>query len=287
MFQSIIEDVKQSFRSGNMITRLIIINIIVYMVMAILNAFTPADSGFFSGLIQYLAIPGPFPEFLWKFWTWITHMFLHSGLWHMAINMLYLYWFGRITGDLIGDRHVLPGYILGGLAGAVAYILSYQLLGSGVIGGYALGASAAVMSLVIMAGIIAPDYNIRLLFLGNVKLKFIVLAIIFFDLISIGRMSNTGGHIAHLGGMLMGAYYIYSLRSGRDLSTIFSGVKITTNSRPRHMKVHRSSDEKKKPRRTSSEQEEIDKILEKIKRSGYESLTDEEKDILFKASNNK
>lgn len=296
MLNSVLNDIKQTFRSGNMITRLIIINVAVYIVMALLQAFTPGGSGFFTSLTHYLAIPGEPLTLLTRPWTLFTSMFLHIGFWHMAINMLYLYWFGRITGDLIGDRHVLPIYILGGLVGALAYFLSYQLLGSGIIGSYALGASAAVMALVIVAGLVAPEYNMRLLLIGNVKLKYIVLAIIFFDLIGVANSSNTGGHIAHLGGMLMGYIYITQLRNGRDLSSWFTaignkfrGIPVSAKEDKKSPirvvhKVSTSSIRGKKKTSTLSTEEQVDIILDKIKEKGYDSLSDEEKEVLYKAS---
>lgn len=296
MLNSVLNDIKQTFRSGNMITRLIIINVAVYVVMALLQAFTPSGSGFFTTLTHYLAIPGDPLTLLTRPWTIITSMFLHVGFWHMVINMLYLYWFGRITGDLIGDRHVLPIYLLGGLAGALAYFLSFQLLGPSIIGSYAMGASAAVMALVIVAGLVAPEYNMRLLLIGNVKLKYIVLAIIFFDLIGVANSSNTGGHIAHLGGMIMGYVYITQLRNGRDFSDWFASIgrrlggiqsykkeEKRTPMRVIH-KVSTSGLSGKSKKPSLSTEEQVDIILDKIKEKGYDSLTDEEKEVLYKAS---
>ncbi len=295
MFDSIIDDIKHEFRSGNMLTRLIIINIGIFMVTALTKAFVPT---FYNGtLIHWIALPSSFMDFLYKPWTLFTHMFIHSGFWHIIWNMLIFYWFGRIVGDLIGDRHMLPIYLLGGLAGAAGVLLSYQVVPQ-YIGSYAIGASAAVMALVIVAGIINPNHEIRLLFLGIVKIKFIILFIIFMDLIGIGNKDNTGGHIAHIFGMLMGWFYMVQMGHGNDL-----GYKVTNitdkvfglfdgEGRPQRkkspLKVKFKSDKIKtmSERRADANntQAQVDQILDKIKLKGYESLSDAEKDILFKAS---
>lgn len=289
MFDSIYKDLRHQFTTGNMVIRLIIINVGVFIIINLLKAFSPASSGTFDTILSFLAIPGEIMAFIKHFWTLFTHMFLHVGLWHMAINMLYLYWFGRIVGDLVGDRHILPLYILGGIVGGLAYVMSYQLLGSSIIGAYALGASAAVMALVMAAGLIAPEYNMRLLLIGNVKLKWVVLAIIVLDLISLANGRNTGGHIAHLAGVLFGYIYITSLRSGTDLSTWFSrkesaNAQLSRKRSPLTV-AHKSTNKHQGGHRAATKRtDDVDHILEKIKKSGYDSLTDEEKEVLYKAS---
>ncbi len=296
MFNSIIDDIKQEFRSGNMLTRLIIINIGIFMVTALVKAFAPTFYG--NTFIHWIALPSSGMEFLFKPWTMLTHMFVHSGFWHVIWNMLIFYWFGRIVGDLIGDRHMLPIFLLGGLAGGVGVLLSYQIVPQ-YIGQYAIGASAAVMALVIVAGIINPNHEIRLMFLGIVKIKFIILFIIFMDLIGIGNKDNTGGHIAHIFGMLMGWFYMVQLGKGNDLGSMVNNFvyKITGlfdgNRKPSKkkspLKVKFKSDkiktmaERRKDANVSS-QEQVDQILDKIKQKGYDSLSDAEKDVLFKAS---
>ena len=292
MFRSIAQDVKSSFDYGNMVVKLIIINIVVFMLTALLNAFLP--SFYQSNILPYLALPGDLMILLYRPWTLITHMFLHSGFWHLAWNMLTFYWFGTIAGDLLGDRKILPVYILGGLIGGFAYILSFALLPN--IGSFALGASAAVLAIVFTAVATAPDYNVQLILLGNVRIKFIGLFILFFDIIGINATVNSGGHIAHLGGTLFGFLFVYLLRSGTDLSVYFNNfIEILSFKRKKqpvkrgNLKVaHRSeliekksSHARTRPNNISSR---VDEILDKIKQKGYGSLTDEEKEILYQAS---
>jgi len=297
MFNSIIQDIKQSFRSGNMLTRLIIINIGVFMVTALIDAFGPTF--YRSYVLEFIALPSPISAFIFRPWTMFTHIFVHDGLWHLIWNMLIFYWFARIVGDLIGDRHILPLYLLGGLAGGIGVLMSYQIFPH-LIGQYAIGASAAVMAIVIVAGIINPDHEIRLLFLGNVKIKFIILFIIFMDLIGIGKNSNTGGHIAHISGMLMGWLYMSQLGKGNDLglrvnnfldsiASIFTTNDKRTRKSPLTVKYKSDKVKSMRDHKTSQSdnmQNQVDIILDKIKQKGYDSLTDVEKEVLYKASNN-
>jgi len=216
-------------------------------------------------------------------------------------NMLFLYWFGRIVGDLIGDHRILPLYIMGGLTGALAFFLSANAIGYG--GGstvYALGASGAVMALVTSAGVLAPDYRMHLILIGEVKLKWVVAALIFLDLIGTASNINTGGHFAHLGGVIFGWFYIVQLREGRDpgawvqqimdgISGLFRAQKSTGKSGSRMKVVHRKEGSRSTgytaPQRTADFQAELDRILDKIKATGYDSLSDEEKEFLYQASN--
>jgi len=311
MFNSIWEDVKQQFRFGNMVTRLIVINAFVFVAVNIVNlGFTvfqgfKQDTGFYD-FVKFFSLSNDLFFDLTHPWVIITNMFLHVGFWHFLWNMLFLYWFGRIVGDLVGNHRILPLYLLGGLAGGSIYLLTANFIYSGE--SFAYGASAAVMAIVMASGTIAPDYNMRLILIGDVKLKYIVGVLIFLDLIGIANLSNTGGHLAHLGGALFGFIFIRQLQSGQDWSEPVNNLvnrleEFFTrlfSSNPKGPKVvYRSKDAKRKkhtPRAkgraksdTSAEatQARIDEILEKIKKSGYESLTDEEKEFLFNASKEK
>jgi membrane associated rhomboid family serine protease len=290
MFRSIWEDIKQSFSMGNMVTKIVIVNVAVYMILALTNALFPS---FYQTLQPFIALPGDSSELLKHPWTLVTHMFAHLGFWHMAWNMLLFYWFGQIAGDLLGDRRVLPVYLGGGLAGALFYLISYTFLQS--IGGYAMGASAGVLAVVFMAIATAPDYRVYMILFGPVRIKYIGLFIIFFDLIGTMGQHNSGGHIAHLGGIIYGFMFVYLLKDGIDLSSFgelkrrFARKKKPARKNPLKVEyksggVQRSTAGKIKASRTVQLQDEVDRILEKIKISGYDSLDDEEKNTLFKAS---
>ena len=290
---SIIDDIKQSFRSGNMITRIIIVNVAAFMFLALFNAFAPALYERFS---HWMYLPSTPLKLVTRPWTLITYMFSHVGLWHMAFNMLILYWFGRIVGDLLNDRRILPLYFLGGIAGAVFYFLAANFLPN-VMHGNLHGASAAVLCIVSAAAMTSPDYIVRLLFLGDVKIKWIALFVIFINILGTTNQENIGGTWAHLGGLAFGIFYVWKLRSGSDVTepmqdTIawvadrLEGKSKKKKSALKVSHVAKQRKEVRKKRKVSNGdlQGQVDRILDKIKVNGYDSLSDEEKEILFRAS---
>jgi membrane associated rhomboid family serine protease len=310
MFQSIWDDVKREFQHGNMVTRIIIANCIVFVVINIIGLFMSVPGkGLgpgFDWFLRLFSMPRNGMHFLTHPWTLITSTFLHLDFVHILWNMLTFYWFGRIVGDLLGNHRILPLYIVGGIVGNLIFFLFANLTpyGSSMTDdAHAYGASAAVMGMVACAAFVAPDYIFHLLFIGPVRLKYIAFALMFLDLIAISRNANTGGSLAHLGGAAMGLAYAAYLRRGIDLgkpissfitfiSQIFSPKKNTKLKYERGEKAYARSERKtaagKGNRRSDTEgvsdQEKLDRILDKIKERGYESLTKEEKDFLFNAS---
>lgn len=302
MLQSIKEDIRKTFQYGNMVNRLLIINLAVFVVLLLLNVFLKPFGDLPETILRNLQISSDTVRLLLKPWTIITHMFVHVGVWHIVWNMLLFYWFGKIVGDLIGDHKILPIYIYGGLVGALAFMISYNLMGMGQgVTGFAHGASAAVMAIIMVAALIAPDYSMRLLLIGDVKIKYIALGLIILDLAGSAGDINTGGHIAHLGGVFFGWFYVNMYQNGKDLADPFNNFieKIQSFFKPKQVqkktplnvrfkaenftrsKGHRSSDKRS---HDLPFQERLDKILEKIKENGYDNLTDEEKEFLFLAS---
>ena len=305
MFQSIWEDVKREFSYGNMVTRLIIVNAAVFVVVNVVRLILYLTSGGTGdgGFINFIKFFSLSSDWVFNFthpWVLITAMFVHVGFLHFLFNMLFLYWFGRIVGDLLGNHRILPLYFLGGLAGSVMYILFAQFLYG--IGDYGYGASAAVMAIVVAAGMIAPEYIMHVLFIGAVRLKYIVAVLVFLDIVGVGSMNNTGGHIAHLGGALFGALFVARMQKGDDWSTgpnrffdwisgLFQkspdGPKVVyrnPNKQPRTRTRSGRGSRRSDSAHSQSHQERLDAILDKIKKSGYESLTEEEKEFLFNAS---
>lgn len=308
MLQSIWDDIKQEFDYGNMIKRIIIVNVAVYIFINLLWVFISGVApDFYQGTVEFFSISSSGWHLLTHPWSLLTHMFLHEGFWHILWNMLFLFWFGRIFGDLLGDRRVLPLYILGGLAGAVVYFLVANL---GLVAGssHALGASAAVMAILVASGVFAPNYGIRLLFLGEVKLKWIVFALVFMNILGTKGTVNAGGSWGHLGGIAMGFVYALQLQQGNDLSAPIQRMirrvedyfkALLSGSRPGPKAAYRrgqavktasgdksqnSRQERTTSKGTLSHQEQLDAILDKIKASGYDSLSQTEKDFLFRAS---
>lgn len=314
MLQSIWDDVKREFSVGNAVTRLIIINVVVFVainllwvVLRISNEWQ--DPASFHAIKNFFLISSDWVHNLTHPWVIITHAFVHHDFWHILWNMLFMYWFGRIVGDFIGNQRILPIYLLGAIAGGLTYILTINFLSYGGEGvHYAEGASGAVMAIVVAAGTISPDYIMRLLFLGDVKLKYIVAVLVFLDLIGIANDINTGGHFAHLGGALFGFIFVKQLRDGNDwsvpvnslLDTVSNFFKNFTRTAQKPKKgprmVYKNPVKTKKTHSGSkkgnavsdqedlSHQEQLDAILDKISQFGYESLSEEEKEFLFNAS---
>lgn len=295
MLDSIWEDLKMQYRNGNMLTRIIMLNIAVFVFLRIIIALTgfsnPMGAGPNHEIMRWLSLPSGLIDLLKKPWTLITHMFLHYGFWHILWNMLWLYWFARIIGDFLGDRRVLPLYILGGLAGALAYIIVDQLF---VTGGHAtaMGASAAVMAFVTAAANLSPDYEMRFILIGSIKIKYIALFFIVMDLISISG-SNSGGHVGHLGGAALGVAFVYLLRQGTDITlpiqNLIYGKK--PKEEPRLKKrtspikvVHRNEEKVQKRATKINFEQRLDLILDKINQKGIDSLTEEERAFLDAAS---
>jgi hypothetical protein len=223
-------------------------------------------------------------------------MFLHYQLLHILFNMLFLFWFGRILYEFVGNRKILPIYFYGGLAGAALAVIMFQLPPlQDAPGDVMLGASAGVMAIVVAAATIAPNYTVFLLFIGPVRLKYIALVVILLDVIAIPGPVNTGGHLAHLGGALLGFLFINQLQRGRDWSIgfnrLFEALTSLFSRRRSPRVVYRSRERRTSPaqkrrsaRYEKGKQEYLDEILDKIAKSGYENLTKEEKEFLFKVS---
>ena len=225
-------------------------------------------------------------------------MFLHADVWHILFNMLWLYWFGRLFSYLFSDRHFRGLYFLGGLCGGVLYMVAYNVFPyfqPYIHSSYLLGASASVLAIAVATAVREPDYRVNLLFLGAIRLKYLALILVVTDLLFI-TSGNSGGHIAHLGGALAGWWFAASFQKGHDptawinrtidfLTGLFSRRQ-RTHRRPK-MKVHYGKHAARLPTTTPRKrerEEEIGRILDKLKKSGYDSLTNEEKKKLFDES---
>ena len=307
MFKSIYKDIEHYIRTGNSLDKIIIVNVAVYIFfflvflgISIFNLSVSPDAAISEALVKrYVALNADFIFDLRHPWVFVTHMFFHQGLFHILFNMLILFFLGRITGDLLGDSRVFPLYLMSGLCSAVFYLLATNLVG---MGGIALGASGAIMGVVAAAGMVAPDFQIRLILLGEVRLKYIVLAFILIDLFSVAQSgSNWGGSVGHLGGAAFGLLYIYLMQSrGLDLARPIINWVDNLNAPSKEKKRKESFKAKviynkagiKKPAKRGSGnidsdadlQDEVDRILDKIKAEGYDKLTEEEKETLFIAS---
>jgi len=288
------DDIKSTFRKGNSLMRLIYLNIAVFIIVSVIGiiGFLVVNPEISNQTIRFISVPSSLNGLLVKPWTILTYMFVHKELLHILVNLLWLYWFGTIFLEYFDQKKLVAIYILGGLAGALAYVLSYNIFPA-----FAavveesiplLGASASVMAIVITIAAYVPDYTVMLFLIGRVKIKYI--AIVIFRLTSFFDFSvNSGGKLAHIGGALFGYLYTLNYRQGRDLGKWFNRIidSIVTFLKPSpKMKVtyRKQADEYEYNKIKSERQEQINKILDKISKGGYDSLTKDEKDILFRES---
>lgn len=295
----IITDIKENFRKGDIYLKFIYVNVAAFIFTSLLGIGFMLFNRSASHLLSFFELPASFSRFILQPWSLITYMFMHADVLHILFNMLWLYWFGKIFLCFFSARHFRGLYILGGLCGGLLYMVAYNIFpyfsySVGV--SMLLGASASVLAIVIAAAYREPNYAISLLFFGNIKLKYFALIMVATDLLMMTG-GNAGGHIAHLGGALAGLWFASALSKGHDITSwlnraidwcgIFFNRKGTDQRKKPKMKVHYGNrtqdyDYNAQKKRQS---DEIDRILEKLKKSGYESLTAEEKKKLFEASN--
>ena len=290
-------DIKRFFNGKSALSRIILINIFVYVatniVELILYLFersnvVPGVHGV-SIVTYWLAVPADLHQLMLKPWTLITNMFYHENLWHLFFNMLMLYFGGALFTQYLGSRKFVTTYIIGGLFGALFYIFAFstfpvfsQVLPNSV----ALGASASVLAVIIAIATYIPNFELNFFLIGRIKFKWVAIIFVGIDLLSIQK-GNAGGHIAHLGGAFWGFIYVLMLRQTGVFSGFSHKIKSVFKRKPK-IKVNSS-------KRTVSDedfnyqkkvhQQKIDAILDKISKSGYEGLSREEKEILFKESN--
>ncbi len=281
----IIEEIKQVFKSNNVFTKLIYINLGVFLLVQIAGLVFFLSGQQNNLLVDYLSVPADINALASQPWSIVTYMFLHEGFLHILFNLLWFFWFGRIFLEFLDYKKLLSIYIYGGLFGAIFFIIAYNIFpvfDSIKQYSVALGASASVLATVIAISTYVPNYTIRLMFIGAVKIKYIALFFIATDILSMSN-GNAGGHIAHLGGALFGYLFALQLKTKKKSSNGFSNpfkrkkkVRVTHKNIPKDDKTYNANKAKN--------QAQVDKILEKISKSGYSSLTKDEKEILFSAS---
>jgi membrane associated rhomboid family serine protease len=291
------DEISATFRSGSSLMKLIYINIAVFLAVTIAGiiGFLIVDPEITNKTIRILSVPSSFQTLLLRPWTIITYMFTHKELLHILVNMLWLYWFGKIFLEYLDQKKLVSVYLLGGIAGGITYILAYNIFPAfnGVAGESIplLGASASVMAVVVAIAAYVPDFTVYLLFLGRVKIKYIAIGIFIFTSI-LDFSVNSGGKLAHIGGAVYGYFYILSFRQGRDIGKWLNKFldAIVTLFKPRKkLKVtyKKPADDYDYNKIKADHQKEINAILDKISKGGYDSLTKQEKETLFRESQNK
>jgi len=295
MHSSILTEIRDFFARGSVLARLIGINLAIFVLVSFIRVlfFLFDAPSAYEGIINWFGVPSNTSTLLLKPWTSISYMFLHFDFFHIFFNMIVLYIGGRLFRDFLGEDRLAGTYIIGGLMGALFFILSYNIFpvfSEWVSMSVAIGASASVLAIFVAVATYMPNYKLPLIIIGPIRLKYIALFFVIFDLISIDK-ANSGGHLAHLGGALWGFTYIALLKNGKDpgkwLSSWIGALGSLFRKKPR-MRVEYtnqrpvSDDEYNKQR--VERQKQLDEILDKISKHGYESLTKEEKEILFKMS---
>lgn len=284
-------DFKSIYKNGNIITKLIFINIVVFAVVKLVSiAFLLFNISTVS-LLPYLAMPAEISTFLMRFWTAISYMFLHEEFFHLFFNMMCLYWFGKIALSFLNEKQLIGLYLLGGIMGGALYLISYNLfpfyeqhVGNSLL----LGASGAIMAIMVATAMLAPNMEMMLMLIGRVKLKYVAMATVLISLFGITG-GNAGGELAHLGGALAGYIYVSMYRGGKDISLFFTRIfdtisgLFTPKMKQKKTKFHYQApmNDADFNQRKAKKSANVDAILDKIKRSGYESLTPDEKQKLF------
>jgi membrane associated rhomboid family serine protease len=287
------DDIKKTFRNGSNLARLIYINIAVFILITIVAVigFLINNPSISEKALDLFSVPASFNSLLVRPWTIITYMFTHKDIWHILFNMLWLYWFGGIFLEYLDQRKLVAVYLLGGISGALVYILSFNIFPAftGIVTeSVAIGASASVMAIVIAIAAYVPDYTVQLFLFGRIKIKYLALAIFIFT--SVMDFSvNSGGKLAHIGGAIFGYFYIINIRHGHDIGKGLNKIIdfFVTIFKPRKkLKVtHKKAATEYEYNRIKTEhQSRINNILDKISKGGYDSLTKEEKELLFKES---
>lgn len=285
---NILEDLKLQYRMGGFEQKIIYWNIGTFLVSIVF--FYQFKIGFFD-FPNWISLSSNWRTALFSPWTFLSYSFFHAGFFHLFFNMVVLNFSGRMFLTFFSQKQFLGLYVLSAIFAGIVFVASYSLFGLGQDTSI-VGASGAIMAVLIASATFSPFMNLRLLLIGNVRLWQFAFVILVLDLIQIFA-ENTGGHIAHLAGAFFGFVFIKLLQNGIDLSRgvgfVFDGLYnlMSPKKTTPFKKVHRnykSPTEKKAPKIVLKDksQQQIDEILDKISQSGYDSLTKEEKEFLFK-----
>lgn len=287
---SFLHNLKKDFKELAIFSKIIYINFGIFLFFSILEVFSFMFQFNLSPILDRLYLPAQNSKLLSQPWTFITYMFMHNSFLHLLFNMLWLHFSGNIFLQYLNTKQLLSTYILGGISGGLIFIISYNYIPPLAIhtqSAQTLGASAAVLAVIVAIATYKPNYSVQFPIIGIVKLKHIAIFSIIIDLLSIPN-GNSGGHIAHLGGALFGYLYVKQLEKGNDFSIRFSkwlnSLVNLFKPKPKFKSVNRRKTDIQFNTEKSAQQIAVDIVLEKISKSGYESLNKKEKETLFSAS---
>ena len=269
--------------------KIIVLNTLIFLIVYLGSFFFKLSP---ANFVSWFVLPTSSIEFIYQPWSFLTYAFLHAGFWHLFWNMYLLYWFGLYVLNLFTPKRFLTIYLLGAISGGFFYVLAFNLFPVfNDVNSNLMGASAAVLAIVIFIATYTPNAMVRI-FTFRIKLWQIGLTMVLLDLFQLPSSGNAGGLIAHMGGAAFGYFYASQLKKGNDIGIWFENLmdsilNLFKSKKHKHFrKVHRTKQsvrKKTKPSPTNEHQIKIDRILDKIGKSGYDSLTKAEKDFLFKA----
>ncbi|MGQ3676736.1 rhomboid family intramembrane serine protease [Tenacibaculum discolor] len=285
---NILDNLKYRFKHAGIVEQLIYVNLAVFLLVFVTNTFGFLFQSKTNFLVEWLALPANFDDFILKPWTIITYGFLHTRFIHILFNLIILFFVGNLFIDYFTKKQLLTFYLLGTFFGGLVFILSYNYFPALVNSPHInvlLGASAGTSAILIGIATYIPNYSFKIPLIGYVKLWYIAVFLILIDIIQIPG-NNTGGHLAHLGGALFGFFYVRSA-SNKELD-IFKSINKLFSKREKKLKtVYKSGNKTPKPNVDKTRnQEEVDAILDKISKSGYDTLSKSEKEFLFKQGKN-
>ena len=277
------------FNQFSIVLKIIVLNTLIFLIVYLGSFFFKLSP---ANFVSWFVLPTSFLEFIYQPWSFLTYAFLHAGFWHLFWNMYLLYWFGLYVLNLFTPKRFLTIYLLGAISGGFFYVLAFNLFPVfNDVNSNLMGASAAVLAIVIFIATYTPNAMVRI-FTFRIKLWQIGLTMVLLDLFQLPSSGNAGGLIAHIGGAAFGYFYASQLKKGNDIGIWFENLmdsilNLFKSKKHKHFrKVHRTKQsvrKKTKPSPTNEHQIKIDRILDKIGKSGYDSLTKAEKDFLFKA----
>ena len=282
---NIVDEIKSTFSKSNAVNKIILINVGVFILVSLINivlVLMNENNSMVSSILHSLMLPASFINFITQPWSILTYMFLHDGFFHILFNMLWFFGLGNIFQEYLGNKKLYQAFFGGGIFGGLFFMICFNVFpffSPNISSTFALGASAGVLSVVVATATLLPEYSIQLFLLANVKLKWLALVTILIDLLSITG-SNSGGHLAHIGGAIFGFLYIKYIYDKIALPNWLENL-FTSKTK---LKVHYTSRQKSASQNIEPSQEDIDMILDKISKSGYDSLSKKEKEILFNAS---
>lgn len=288
----IFTNLKRSFQTGSILKKLIFINVTVFILLRLVGILLLLFNLQDLPLLLYLQLPASPMALLSRPWTLFTYMFTHFDLLHILFNMLWLYWFGELFLQFFSERQLGGLYVLGGLAGALLFVVSYNLFPyfqEVASFSFLMGASASVMAIVFAVSFYRKEIEINLFLIGRIKLIYLALFTFVIDLLAM-TSDNAGGHIAHIGGALFGIWFASRYAQGKDLTAPINRLidkLVNLGKRKPKMSVTyggRSNKDWEYNARKQQEAANIDAILDKLRRSGYGSLSADEKKQLFDAS---